>query len=364
MKTSFQLPVAICLLALSSSLSAHDDKKPSGPYQIPTEPIIIGQDPFRFQFIPEFSRKLAQQTSFTNGHAIVQDARGRMLYLQTGKEAPLLAISKDAEILERINIGTPHGHGLSLSGEGEEQRLLIATNNQGGSIIEFSLDGEKISESTAPLDSKLYESPKLYKPAEAVPIPAGGFFAIDGYGLSYIHRYSAEGKWQFAFGGDLGEGEAQLQKWGPHGGALASTKAQRGGLSDEPFLWLGLSDQNKLKRFSLDGQWQQTLPLPGANPRDLIWHDGHWFIPTLGSNWPTEKDAPGFISVMTPEGKVVANLNGSAPIYEKGELQKMTHSGHVFHHPHGIGFDDEGNLYVCSWSSNGAPLMKFRRVRE
>lgn len=37
----------------------------------------------------------------------------------------------------------------------------------------------------------------------------------------------------------------------------------------------------------------------------------------------------------------------------------MGHSSHLFHHPHGMGADREGNLYVAQFSSNGTWPLKF-----
>ena len=128
---------------------------------------------------------------------------------------------------------------------------------------------------------------------------------------------------------------------------------------------LALSDQNKLKRFTLDGKWLNSITLPGSNPRDVIFHRNQLFIPHMGDNWPTDTNAAGYISVLNQDLKVVANLAGQSPQYDPhGQLLKMQHSSHIFHHPHGLCFDNKGNLYVAQFSSNATWPLKFRPIKD
>ena len=90
-----------------------------------------------------------------------------------------------------------------------------------------------------------------------------------------------------------------------------------------PVMILALSDQQKMKRFKLDGTWLDTKSFPGSNPRDVVFHRDHLFVHHLGDNWPKDRNAPGYISVLDRDLKVVANLGGSAPRYDaKGRAGK------------------------------------------
>ena len=202
------------------------------------------------------------------------------------------------------------------------------------------------------------DSPEDFRPSKTLHLPDGDFFVIDGYGKDYIHHFNADGEYQSSFGGSIGEGEAQLAHWGPHGGGIDYSDPNR------PQIILALSDQNKLKRFSLNGKWLETILLPGGNPRDIVFHHDHIFIPHLGDNWPEDRNAAGYISVLDRNFKVVANLGGSSPRYREGNLDTMAHSSHLFHHPHGIGFDRDGNLYVAQFASNSTWPLKFERLRK
>ncbi len=129
-----------------------------------------------------------------------------------------------------------------------------------------------------------------------------------------------------------------------------------------PILILAMSDQQTLKRFALGGTWIDTIPLPGGNPRDIVFFDDHIVIPHLGDNWPEDRNAAGFISFLDRDFNVVANLGGKSRRDGNGKLVGMQHNSHLFRHPHGIVFDQRGNLYVAQFASNGTFPLKFERI--
>ena len=351
--------LALCILCLSSqSIVAHEKHPPATNYSPPTEAIEIGTGEFRYRLVPGWATANADRYKLGNCNAIAQDSRGRILLLHTSKERCLIALSAAGEVLDAWGDFTVAAHGLSVVKEGDREVLFISDHSAGGKIYKTTLDGELLMTIACPMESKLYKNPGEFKPAKTLHLPGGEFFVIDGYGKDYIHRYSADGKWKSAFGGDIGEGEAKLQHWGPHGGVIDFSDPE------DPVMILALSDRQKMKRFKLDGTWLETKRFPGSNPRDVVFHRDHLFVHHLGDNWPKDRDAPGYISVLDRELKVVANLGGSAPRYDaRGELEAMRHTTHLFHHPHGMGIDRDGSLYVAQASSNGTWPLKFVPVK-
>jgi parallel beta-helix repeat protein len=353
------LRIVLLLGAAVVSLAAHEKHAAAGDYSPPREAVVIGEGDFRYRLVPGWATQNAAKYKLGNCNAIAQDSRGRILLLHTSKEHCLIALSPEGVVLDAWGDFTVAAHGLSVVKEKEREVLFISDHSAGGKVYKTTLDGEVIMTISCPMESGLYKKSAEFKPAKTLHLPGGEFFVIDGYGKDYIHRYSAEGKWQSAFGGNLGEGEAQLKHWGPHGGAIDFTDA------GNPVMILALSDQQKMKRFKLDGTWLDTKPFPGSNPRDVLLHRDHFFVHHLGDNWPEDRNAPGYISVLDRDLKVIANLGGSAPRYDaEGKLAKMAHTTHLFHHPHGMGIDREGNLYIAQASSNGTWPLKFVPERE
>ncbi len=334
---------------------AHDVHVAPAQYRIPDEPVVIGEGRFQYELVPGWAQQNTAKYPIGNGKAIVEDAKGRVYHLNGSRKHCVVVLNRRGEALDAWGDFAPGAHGLNIVKEGGREVLFISENRADGKIFKTTLAGEILLKIDCPVESGLYPDPKKFRPAEVVPIPGdGGFFALDGYGSDYILRFDKHGKYESAFGGGLGKGEAKLNHWGPHGGNIDTRDPKN------PVLILGLSDQEKVKRFRLDGTWIDTIPLPGANPRDIIFHRGYIFIPHLGDNWPKERNNPGYISVVDHDFKVVANLGGATAEYRDGKLQRMRHNQHAFYHPHGILLARDGSLYVVQDASNNTWPLKFR----
>ena len=331
---------------------------PAAEYRSPETPVIIGQDDFRYQLIPGWGRQNAEGFKLGHCHAMAEDSQGRILLLNASDEHCMLVLGQDGGLLDVWGSFAPGAHGLAIIEEGGIEYLFITDNSKNGKVFKTTMDGYVLKTIGCPMESGLYQSPEEFRPSKTMHLPNGDFFVIDGYGKDFIHRYNAKGEYQSSFGGSIGEGEARLEHFGPHGGGIDFSNPH------EPEIILALSDKNKMKRFSLKGDWLETINLPGSNPRDVVFHRDHIVVPHLGDNWPTDRNAAGYISILDKNFKVIANLGGKPPKYRNGKLDTMTHSSHLFHHPHGLCFDSDGNLYVAQFASNSTWPLKFKLVGD
>jgi peptidylamidoglycolate lyase len=352
----------VLLLCVCGILPGHDHSSAHisvENYQTPREPMIVGSGAWTYQLVPGWAEQNAAAFTLGHCHAILEDAYGRLLLLNASEEHCMVVLNPEGVVLDVWGTFAPNAHGLEIVEEDGVEYLLITDNGKNGKVFKTTMDGYVLKTISCPMESGLYETPDDFRPSKTMHLPNGDFFVIDGYGKDYIHRYSADGTYQQSFGGNIGQGEAKLEHWGPHGGAIDFSK------QGAPVIILALSDKNKLKRFSLDGSWLETILLPGSNPRDIVFHRDHIVIPHLGDNWPEDKNAAGYISVLDRQFRVVSNLGGEPPEYDRqGKLNTMTHSSHLFHHPHGLCFDQDGNLYVAQFASNGTWPLKFTPITE
>ena len=342
------------LFLFLAPLHAHDSHPSRAQYRIPDQPIIIGEGKFRYQLVPGWAQHNSANYKIGDGKAIAEDAAGKIYHLNGSAENCVIVLDVDGDVLNAWGDFAPGAHGLNLYQEDDREVLFISENRPNGKIFKTTLEGEILMTVSCPIESGLYPDPDMFRPAEVVPLLNGDFFALDGYGSDYILRFDKHGKFLNAFGGNLGSGEAQLKHWGPHGANVDYRNPEH------PVLIIGLSDQQKIKRFSLNGDYIDTTYLPGANPRDIYFHRGHIFIPHLGDNWPKEQNNPGYISVVDYDFKVIANLGAYTAVYQENNLKQMHHNQHAFHHPHGILTARDGSLYVVQDASNNSWPMKFR----
>jgi peptidylamidoglycolate lyase len=347
----------LVLLFLCVTALAHDKHVPSTEYRPAAVPLEIGEGEFRYRLVPGWASKNKRQYPIGNGKAIVEDGKGRLYFLNGSRKNCVVVLNAKGDVLDVWGRFAKSAHGLTLVREGDQEYLFIADNSANGKVFKTTLDGRVLLTIPCPTGSGLYPDPNKFKPAEVITTKNGDIFGPDGYGSDFILRFDRHGKYLSAFGGNLGKGEAQLAHWGPHGGIVDYENPRK------PILILGLSDQQKIKRFTLDGKWIDTIPMPGGNPRDIVFHRGHIYVPHLGDDWPKTRNNPGYVSVLDQDFRVVANLGGKPAKYVDGKLQPMQHNTHAFYHPHGICLAKDGSLYVAQDASNSTYPLKFVPVR-
>jgi peptidylamidoglycolate lyase len=232
--------------------------------------------------------------------------------------------------------------------EGNREVLFI-TDLSLNRVFKTTLDGEILMELTYPKSTGKYASEKEFRPSWTLHLPNGEFFVLDGYGKDYILRYDRDGKLLNWFGGP----EGGIAHWGPHGGVIDS----RG--PGEPELVIAMSDQQSIKRLTLDGKLIQEISLPGSNPRMIQIVGDHLFVPHLADNWPADRQSRGYISVLDRDYKIVSNIGGTPPVYTDEKLQPMQQQGAFFRHPHDLVVVEDGAIYVPQFASGNTYPVKL-----
>ena len=335
--------LALLLLALPHAVFSADE--------------ILGQGEFRYRVVPDWGKEALTKVNVKNGHGLAIDSAGHILFLTDDARNNMIILSPAGELLETWTARMPGAHGLTIAKEGDRE-VLFVTDTALHEVRKLSLKGEELMHLPWPETTGLYKKADEYKPSKVLIAPDTSFFVFDGYGKDFVHHYDAGGKLLQSWGGTIGEGENQLAHFGPHGGVVDIRDAAH------PVVFVCMSDKQEVKRFSLDGKFIDKFTMRGGNPRDaVIWGD-HIFMPHLGDQWPKDKNAPGFVSVLNKNNIVVSNVGGNEPGYDvHGELEPMHTTTKAFIHPHGLAVDKEGNLYVAQFSSPAAPLLKLERVK-
>ena len=328
------------------------------PSSLRADSAILGQGSFRYAVVPDWGRAALAQVKVKNGHSVVIDSLNRLLFLTDDAQNNVIILdSKTGGLVSHWTARLPGAHGMTLIKEGT-QEFLVITDTALHEVRKLSLTGTELARFPWPEKSGLYAKADEYRPSKILLHPDGRLWIFDGYGKDYIHEYKADGTWVKSWGGNLGQSADQLVHWGPHGGALDLRDPAK------PCIIIAMSDQQEIRRFSLGGRFIDKIPFPGGNPRDLVLHGAHSIIPHLGDNWPADKNASGFISIVDSEFKIVSNIGAFAAEYKDGILQTLHSDGKTFIHPHGLCTDSEGNLFVAQFASQAAPLLKLQRIKD
>jgi hypothetical protein len=310
----------------------------------------MGQGDFRYRHVYSWGI-LDDTTPVNNCHGIVQTRDGRVILLTDHTGNNVIVYDKNGNLLAKWGQRFPGAHGLSIVEENDREVLFI-TDLRLHQVYKTTLEGQILAIYGWPRESGKYASEDEYRPSWTLHRSNGEFYVLDGYGKDYVIHYDKTGKIRNIWGG----AEGGIPHWGPHGGVIDDRDPTR------PLVLIAMSDQQSIKRFTLEGELVDETPLPGSNPRMLQIVGEHLFVAHLADNWPANRDSRGYVSVLDRELRVVSNIGGSPPEYAGGKLQAMRSTGGLFRHPHDLLVDDEGSLYVAQFQSGGTYPIKLARA--
>ncbi|MCX6856369.1 MAG: hypothetical protein NTV80_15860 [Verrucomicrobia bacterium] len=317
----------------------------------------LGQGLFQYQRTANWGTEALATVNVNNGHAVAVDSENRLFFLTDNAQNNVIILdAKSGKLIKHWTARMPGAHGMTLTQE-DNRDVLYITDTVLHEVRKFTTEGEELAVFAWPKESGLYSKADEYRPSKLLVHPDNRLWIFDGYGKDYIHLHAANGSWLKSWGGNLGDPANQLLHWGPHGGGLDLRDPKN------PHIVIGMSDQQEIKTFTLDGQFMHRHPFPGGNPRDFVIFGEYGVIPHLGDNWPKDKNAPGFISIVDRDFKIVSNIGAPAAEYKEGVLQAMRSDGKTFIHPHGVCMDREGNLFIAQFASPTAPLLKLERLQ-
>ena len=311
---------------------------------------IIGHNSHQYKIDLQWGALNSNFYPVNDCHEMVQDSKGRILMLTNHTKNNVIVYDRSGKLLEVWGTDYPGAHGLTLNVENGEDMLYIADNNR-HEVIKTDIKGQVIQVFKYPKESGKYKTKESYVPTETAIAPNGDVYIADGYGEQYIMHYSAKGELLNVFGG---RGEEDHQFNNAHGICLDTRDAAN------PTLLITARQQNKLKRFSLDGEYLSTIDLPGAYICRPVMHGKEIYLATIWSGDGSE--GTGFISILNEQNELVSAPGGCNPVYTDGKLTPMYQALNVFHHPHDVCVDDDENLYVAQWNSGKTYPIKLYRV--
>lgn len=314
------------------------------------EELIIGHGDYRYTVDVNWGALNPHFFPVKDCHEMVIDQSGRIILLTNHTRNNLLIYDRSGKLLEAWGKDYPGAHGLSLQEQGGTDFLYL-TDTVRHEVIKTDLKGRVIMRLPAPVETKYYDKPEEYLPTETAIARNGDIFVADGYGKQYILHYNAMGQLLNIFGG---KGTAPHQFSNAHGIAVDN---RHGG---EEKLLITARQQNALKVFDRQGNYQETISLPGAYICRPVIHQKQIYLATI---WSGEGKAnSGFISILDEHNHLVSAPGGSAPRYFDGQLQKMHQALQVFKHPHDVCIDSDENIYVAQWNSGATYPIKLTRV--
>lgn len=321
------------------------------PHALIKEDIVLGHNKKRYRVDKEWSKADVARYPVKDCHEMVQDQKGRILLLTNEAKNNVLIYDKKGRLLQTWGTEYPGAHGLTLFNENGTDVLFICDNER-HQVIKTTIDGKVLLTLNYPKETGQYTKAEEFVPTETAIAPNGDIYVVDGYGKDFVIQYDAKGRYIRHFGG-RGEGDAYLLN--AHGICVdARNKAK-------PSLVVTSRMQNAFKRYTMNGEYIETIDLPGAWVCRPVIRGDYLYAAVLQSQSSQWKQS-GFVTILDKDFKVVSNLGGTIPDYSSGSLGEMQQAEKVFAYPHDVCVDDEESLYVAQWNSGKVYPYKLTPV--
>jgi len=312
---------------------------------------LLGHNNKRYRLDTKWSKADVATNPVNDCHEMVQDSKGRIILLTNEVKNNVIIYDKAGKLLTTWGHEYPGAHGLTLFNENGTDVLFICDNKR-HQVIKTTIDGRELLVIDYPKETGQYTKASEYVPTETAIAPNGDIYIADGYGKDFIIQYDSTGRYINHFGG---KGSEAKHLSNAHGICVD--------LRDplHPCLIVTSRLQNAFKRFTLNGVYIDTIPLPGAWVCRPVIKGEYLYAAVLQTNTQQGKES-GFVTILDKNFKVVSNLGGSQPKYIDHKLDEMYQTVKYFQYPHDVCVDDEENLYVAQWNSGKVYPYKLSPV--
>ena len=326
----------------------------------------IGHGPNSYQWVDQWAKIPATESARTGWahHGVAITESGDVVTYHPG-DSTIYILDRAGNPIRTWDISVADAHGITLVKEGPTECLWIADNGWkrqpqlgyeyppstgpfSGQVLKANLDGEILSTLPKP-DLAIYREGNYQPTFVAVNEERhggnGDIWVADGYGESYVHRYSKAGEYISSINGE--EGRAGRFDC-PHGIFIDRRKS-------EPQLYVSDRANHRVQVYDLDGKFMRAFGSEFLlSPSAFVTHGDVMVVAELHAR----------LAVLDREDKLACYLGDNEAVCDvDGWPNNKNEAGAViptsllesgkFNSPHGMAVDSEGNLYVAEWLIGG-----------
>lgn len=333
------LPVLLAGL-LACPVSAHPDHGAELPGDVSllhrgvTERAVTGWGAHAYATVPGWCQPPEGEHLGATHGSIAVDADGMIYASLDSGDFGIAVYHPDGTFARGMGEGFVGTHHLTYAQE-DGTGYLYGAHLAGKRVYKMTLDGEVLWTLPCPMESGKYTDPNQYNPTAVAVGPDGRVYVVDGYGQNWVHVYDAEQNYVSSFGG-RGTGDGQFQTC--HGIAVDP----RG---DEPTLIVCDRESRRLQRFTMDGAFVGVTTTGLYRPCAVSFHGEFVAVAELAGRVVIldGNDQPVSVLGDNPVDSRRANFGVEPAVWEEA----------VFNAPHGLSFDNDGNLLVMEWNRWG-----------
>ena len=263
-------------------------------------------------------------------HGVVQDSEGRIKHRSHAPQPMDAIVVFDHKGQFVTSWGEEYAggaHGLDIRYEGSEE-FLYHCDIKHRHVTKTDLNGKVVWQKGMPTEPGVYKEENQWCPTNVAFAPNGDIFVGDGYGSSYVHRYTMDGEYKSLVCGP-GSGEGQVSC--PHG-----LWVDRRG--ETPYLVVADRSNHRLQYFTLDGKFVKFVTGGMRMPCHLHFRNGKMLVPDLSS----------VVTILGDDNQVLAQLCDGDPSNLRGAPRSQFIPG-KFIHPHASIWINGDDIIVVEW---------------
>jgi hypothetical protein len=286
-----------------------------------------------YDLVPNWLTPPPGKETIGNGHGeIAVDSAGNVYVSVQEKDAGIQVYGPDGKFIKALKL-PPSLHGFVVRKDDGGEFIFAAVLGE-ARVIKCKLDGEVVMEiptSAFPAD-KIGKGLKLTNCDVA---PNGDIYVVDGYGQSYIFVFDRAGKFKKVFGGPVE----------PY--KFANTHKIFIDRRFEPARVFCCDRGNKrILHTDLEGNMIGVIGEGLRNPSSASFHGDLVCIAEIA----------GRVSVWNKEGKMVAECGTNPKTTNTPKIEPKDWQVGIVTSPHGITFDNDGNILETEWNQWGRVL--------
>lgn len=291
-----------------------------------------------YELVPGFIQPPPGKETIGNGHGeIAVDSAGLIYVSVQEKDAGIQVYGKDGKFIKALPLpDSLHGFVIRKDGDGE---FLFGAVLKESKVCKWKLDG-----------SLVMEIPKEAFPAEqAAPglkltncdvAPNGDIYVVDGYGKSWIFVFGRDGKFKKVFGGP-----------NPPLALVNAHKIFIDRRFEPARVMICDRGHKRMLHTDLDGGLIGEIATGMRNPSSASFHGDLMCVAEIAGN----------VSVWDKDNKRVADLGTSPQPTNTPKIEPKDWQQGVVTSPHGITFDNDGNILETEWNQWGRVLRWNRK---
>lgn len=293
---------------------------------------VVGSGEFTYEVVHDWL-PAPKHLLYGDTHGVAQDSHGRIYIAHTvhpssvSRDAICVFDAKGKFIESWGSVFAGGAHGLDVRKEGRDE-FLYHCDTRRRLVVKTDLNGKLIWEAGVPMESGVYPDAGRWCPTNVAFAPDGDLFVGDGYGSSYILRYSKDGQFKSIVakpGSGKGEVNSPHGLWVDHRGK-------------EPRLAVADRSNRRIQYLDMEGNHLGFVTDGIRLPCHFKAKDGFLLVPDLES----------IVTVLDRNDKVVASLGDGHPSGLRDQPREKFVAG-KFVHPHSAMWLNKRDILVVEW---------------